>query len=137
MVPWGALLPVVIRLLAVGAAVAAALVASLAASATGPMTLLLGKTQGRGSVTIGAPTTHLHGRLWLYRLAGTGDAHGSAEVSCTGSSTSRFATGADQWFRFALRPNHRQELWRFAGDRCTVTATLTGQGLLRVELRGY
>jgi hypothetical protein len=121
----------------VAVALAAALAASLPASAAVPMTLLLGKTQGRGSVTIGAPTTHLHGRIWLYRLAGAGIASGDAEVSCTGSSTSRFATGSDQWFRFTLRPNHRQELWRFTGDRCTITATLAGKGLLRVELRGY
>lgn len=117
--------------------VVAALVASAVAVAGGPMTLLLARSHGRGSVTISAATTHLHGLMWLDRIGGAGAAHGSASVSCRSTNGDGMVTGGDSLFKFSLKPSGRQEIWRHGTGTCTVTVLLTGKGLLSVALRGY
>lgn len=127
------------RLRLLAGILAAALLAAgaTAAAPPRPMTLLLARAHGRGTVTITAPTTRLHGRIWLYRIGGSGLARGTGDVSCTRATGPGAATGSDEYFRFTLWPNRRLELWRFGGGSCTVTATLHARGTLRVELRGY
>ncbi|HET8606127.1 MAG TPA: hypothetical protein VFL66_03770 [Gaiellaceae bacterium] len=122
-----------------GVILAAALLAAgaTAAAPPRPMTLLLARAHGRGAVTVSAPTTHLHGRVWLYRIGGSGLARGTGDVSCTRATGPGAAMGSDEYFRFTLRPNRRLELWRVGGESCTVSATLHAAGMLRVELRGY
>jgi hypothetical protein len=118
------------------------LVVAFAAPSVGegapPFALLLAKAQGRGKVALSAPTLDLHGRIWLYRTGGSSVARARASISCerrTGAGTS----GSDTRFGFALEPGGRQELWRYSrdGGMCSVQATVTGNGLLRMSLRGY
>jgi hypothetical protein len=106
-------------------------------AARAPMTLLLATAHGRGSVTVGAGTARLHGRIWLDRRGGSGVAHGKATVACVGRMTETGKGYTDEWFQFQIGSNGRQEIWRYGGDVCTVTVSLKGTGLLTVALRGY
>jgi hypothetical protein len=103
--------------------------------AAGPLVLLLASVHGHGSVTIGASTAYLHGRVWLVRAGGVGVATGSASVSCRAGNQ-----GSDEDFDFHIAPNARRELWRSAGrasTHCVITASVRGRGLLVLRLRGY
>jgi hypothetical protein len=117
--------------------VVSAVVMSAAAVAAGPMTLLLARSHGRGSVTISAATAHLRDRIWLDRIGGVGIAHGSASLSCQSTSRDGMVTGGDSLFKFSVKPSGRQLIWRYGGGACTVTVLLTGKGPLSVALRGY
>jgi hypothetical protein len=106
------------------------------------MLLLLAHADGTGSVTVGAGTAGLGGRVWLYRLSGSGVARGRASSSCTTTPSSSdgasVSTGTMQTFTFRLEPDARVEIWRYGGDEaCTLTVTVTGRGPLKVQLRGY
>jgi len=101
------------------------------------MVLLLAKTHGRNSVSISSSTEGLHGRVWLYRVNGEGDARGAATVSCQGKKTPAGVSGAVERFTFRIKPNARQEIWRYGGDTCTISVSLKGHGALNVALRGY
>ena len=123
------------------AAVALLLVttATSVAAAQAPMTQLLASAHGRGSVTISAPTTHLHGRIWLLRHGGTGTASGRSLVVCHGAMT---ATGKGYSSPVVRLPDRARRahggLDPHAGtDPCVLTVSLTGAGLLTVSLRGY
>jgi hypothetical protein len=112
--------------------------ATSVAAAQAPMTQLLASAHGRGSVTISAPTTHLHGRIWLYRHGGTGTAGGKTTLACHGAMTAADKGSSVQWFDFRIGPNARTVVWSRAGDDpCLLTVALTGKGLLSVSLRGY
>ena len=117
------------------AVVLGALVLAPVALAAGPLVLLLASAHGHGSVTVGASTAHLHGRIWLARAGGVGVATGSATVSCQAGNE-----GSDEDFVFHLAPNARHELWRYTGSgstHCVITASAKGRGLLVLRLRGY
>lgn len=101
------------------------------------MLLLLARAHGRDSVSISSSTESLHGRVWLYRISGEGSARGTATVSCQGKKTSAGVTGVVEWFKFQIKPNARQEVWRYGGDTCTISVSLKGHGALSVALRGY
>jgi hypothetical protein len=122
------------------AAVALLLVttATSVAAAQAPMTQLLASAHGRGSVTISAPTAHLHGRIWLVRQGGTGTASGKATLVCHSAMTDMDKGFSSQWFVFRIGPDARTIVWTHAGaDPCILTVALTGHGLLTVSLRGY
>jgi hypothetical protein len=110
---------------------------SSSAAAGVPMTLLLASAHGRGSVAIRAGTAHLHGRVWLYRDGGIGDANGIANISCRTKKTAAGVGGLDESFRVKIGPSSRQLLWRYGGDACTISVSLKGRGQLRIALRGY
>ena len=98
---------------------------------------VLARAHGRGSVQVSAPAARAHDRIWLTRSGGTGTAHGRAEVSCTEPPTAQGSGGTVMWFRFALRPGGRQEIWRRTrrGGVCTITVRVTGAGMVNVALR--
>jgi hypothetical protein len=75
------------RVMLAAATLMPASTATSVAAAQTPMTLLLATAHGRNSVTISAPTTHLHGRIWLYRQGGTGTASGKTTLACDGKMT--------------------------------------------------
>jgi hypothetical protein len=118
-------------------ALAATSVVSAGTPAAKPFTRLLATAQGRGAVTISAPTTHLRGRVWLYRTGGAGTARGKASVSCRSKTTAAGSGGTVTWFAFQIEPNARREVWRYVSDACTIDVTLQGAGRLTVALRGY
>jgi len=102
------------------------------------MTQLLATAHGRGSVTISAPTTHLHSRIWLVRRGGTGTASGKTTLVCHGAMTATGKGYSSQWFDFRVGPGERKVVWLYgSSDPCTLTVALTGRGLLTVSLRGY
>ena len=109
----------------------------LALGAAAPPSLVLATAHGRGSVEVSAPATRAHDRVWVTRSGGSGIAHGRAQVSCTEPPTAQGSSGTEIWFRFAIGPNGRQEIWRRTrrSGTCTITVTLTGAGTLSVALR--
>jgi hypothetical protein len=113
--------------------------ATSVAAARAPLTQLLATAHGRGSVMISAPTTHLHGRVWLIRQGGTGTASGKTTVACdSGQMTATGKGYSYQWFAFRIGPSASKEVWRHGtGGNCVLLVSLTGHGLLTVSLRGY
>ncbi len=95
------------------AAVALLLVttATSVAAARAPLTQLLATAHGRGSVTISAPTAHLHGRIWLVRQGGTGTANGKATLACDGGDDRHGKGYSSQWFDFRIGPSARTAVW--------------------------
>jgi hypothetical protein len=107
-----------------------------AASPPSPI-YVLAKAHGRGAVTVGASTRGLRHSVWLYRLAGQRVASARTLVSCSASSGKR-TTWTDEFFRFAVKPRSRHEVWRYAsGKPCVITVRVVGVGPLNVELRGH
>jgi hypothetical protein len=124
-----------VRIGVVALVVVSALVGTTVALAAGPMTLLLARSNGRGSVTVSASTTHLRDRIWIDRIGGVGLARGWASVSCE-STRGGMVSGADSLFKFRLKPSGRQVIWRYGGGACEVSVLLAGAGPLSVALRG-
>jgi hypothetical protein len=113
------------------------MIGSSSAAAGVPMTLLLASAHGQGSVAISAGTVHLHGRVWLYREGGIGNANGTANVSCRTKKTTAGVGGVDESFQVKIAPNSRRLVWRYGGEACTISVSLKGRGQLRIALRGY
>jgi hypothetical protein len=57
-------------------------------------------------------------------------------VSCQ-NKTAGGKSGSHEAFNFAIKPNAKQEVWRYVGTPCTLTVTVTGAGTLNLALRGY